>query len=670
MNKKIIYDLFNEQKSFDFLVKQLKVKKVLFIFNCGIGDFLMFMDVVQHFKKKYPYIQFKIGALKELGYHFISEDIVFLEENENNHYNSLLNFYLQEPLKKYSNILDLSNEYDMIINVKFFEPICRKEFKYNCNITKAEYCMKYEFKIDDDFKLGYKGFCPEYKINKKIQNACKNKKIIGIHGIGNSGNNNNKNIDIKELKIIKDSIIKKGYKPLLIYNTDYKFFQKNYKYDISSFKYDEIIDQESDLGDIANYISCCNFFIGVLSGPLIMANKILSPERCVAIEKINAHPWFSFKKIVGDNILLIKNINMDDVIGLIKRMEERSIIREKISINNYKTKLEIKNMKIFKEEIPLKEIKLKEDCLSWMENDVIYVHSWPGVGDNYWIYNKLKNLNKRIHFLFNYKNEILYPKRSHQLMEFCPNSSFSYYLSNDNKLYDIYVNAFPENFKKEQILEELNKGSKYSFLPNRYMEIGTHLKDIWKDLGLYCDIIDFKDFDVNNVDDFHRNTVFIHPFTYNKDRSNWVDLSINMIQKLSIRLNNNEFKIGLCGGLYDCDNWDVIFDLIKNEIGYKPYNLIGKSLLDTLHVLSLSSGWIGPINGLSAITTFNNINSCVIWPQYLHKMTPTITNPYGDPRLYKSYLSEKGIYNRKNQIQERKIMDNFINHFKKLYKDI
>lgn len=677
VNKKFVYNLFNENKSLEQLIKTLKLKNVLFLFNCGFGDFLMFMDIFDHIKIKYPYVNFKIGASENFGYHLISDDIEILEEDSKNKDNDLIKFYLLSPSDRYLKLHELKSKYDIIIDIKFYEPICKREFRSNCSMTKSEYCMRHELKIKDNFKQGFEGFKikhPEYSDDYIDENN-----IIGIHSIGNSGSYVNKNIDSKDLNIIRNSIINCGYKPLLFYNTGYRFQCESYKKDIFGFKDNELIPIDSNLKDIINHISRCKFFIGILSGPIVAANKILSPNRCLSIEKKGAYDWFSFKKIVGDDVLNIRNINPIAVKHSIKILENKYENRKSINIgcikintkdcHNMKNNVVIHNdINIIENEIPINDIKLKEDCLSWIDGDTIFLHSWPGVGDNYWIYNKLKNLNKKIHFIFNYQNNEMYPKRSHQLMEFCSNTSFSYYTSNDDKLYDIYVNAYPENFTKKEIMKELYKGSKYSFLPNRYIEIGNHLKDVWSDMELNTELINFNKFNNLEIDkNFDNSTIFIHPFTYNKDKSKWVDLSINMIKLLSKRLNKNGFRIGICGGIYDCDNWNEIFKMIKNEIGYEPYNLVGKSLLNTLYTLNISSGWIGPVNGLAAITVFNNITSCVIWPQYLHKMVNTITNPDIDNNLYNHICAEKGLYVKNNIMFERRIMDNFINYFKKIY---
>lgn len=321
----IIDDLKRVNLDFTKIMEQEKEgTDILLIMEGGMGDFIMFLDVFDYIKNKFKHINFKIGSNKEFQYDIISNDVIPLNPkiSKDSFINITRHDFHKRPIENKYYYGELK-PWRHVIKIKM-TPMPRDE-NDRLLYPKAMGCFKNYLNFDDDIILGKhnKG----YIINKKKVKEVNETNRISFHVISNTGRKT-RTLKFDNIKDIYNGIKKCGYKPFLIYN-DYKWKNPNEpKYDFNWIPEDEKCNINSDVNDIYQYLADSKFFFGIVSGPIFLANKILSGDkRCISINldlDFNNYLDLSGNKeydaIVGD-------FNEDTIIEKIRNMEIKNNIR-------------------------------------------------------------------------------------------------------------------------------------------------------------------------------------------------------------------------------------------------------------------------------------------------------------------------------------------------------
>lgn len=274
--------IFNDLGKEHIIFKELmnnteKNSNILLVVEGGMGDFIMFLDVFEYIRKKFDHLYFKIGSNKDYQYQYIIDEIYPLtpkidkiKDNMTRHQfhtKPIEEKYFLEELKPWKHVIKMKmmtrplNEHGRLI------------------YPKAVSGFKYYLRLKGDFDFGYnKG----YIINKKKVKNVNETDRVSFHVITNTGRRT-RTPKFENIKDIYNGIKKCGYKPFLIYN-NYKWKNPNEpKYDFSWIPEDEKCKLDSTVDDVYQYIADSKFFFGVVSGPIFLANKVLSGDRCISI---------------------------------------------------------------------------------------------------------------------------------------------------------------------------------------------------------------------------------------------------------------------------------------------------------------------------------------------------------------------------------------------------
>lgn len=328
--------------------------------------------------------------------------------------------------------------------------------------------------------------------------------------------------------------------------------------------------------------------------------------------------------------------------------------------NNLDTKID-NNIIMTKED----NINIADDnVLSWYNKETDYFHfkSWDGVGDTWWLINKVKDFNcKYMLHIYAHKvslNANKVKSRSSHILEML-NVPYTIEDGDSVIVNNIHKKIFNKNNTLNNILSDIkNKNVCMSLLPNLYMESGSNLQDFWNSDKEFSyiklnknnyntNILNILNESKDVIDEINNKTVFIHPATYGKNKNGWCDLNEDLILRLCNHLHKNGYNIGLIGGSYDNIIWDDIISKIKNVTGSNPVLLVDKHLAVCMEGLKKAKAWIGPINGLSIVALTQQIPVCAFWPKHLNKMISTIKT---DKTPYIGIIKEYNSGNINNDI--------------------
>lgn len=249
-------------------LEELKTGKVLFIFDHGLGDYIMFVNIFDYLIKEYPNIDFYLGYNEKFDYGFIHNKTYKLKPKINLNFNEL---YFAKKVEDKYDIKELEKEFDIVVDLIFPET--------PRSMTKMDVCFQNE--------IGFKNkVCPDagtYKIyNGNVTNVT-DSNVVGLHCVTNTGVKL-KSLSPDDCKLLFTLVSKMGFKPILFHT---KFKASNPEYLAYNFdwvpKY-SLIDC-NNVPDMMTEIAKCKYFIGVLSGPLCLAQNILGDKRCISILK-------------------------------------------------------------------------------------------------------------------------------------------------------------------------------------------------------------------------------------------------------------------------------------------------------------------------------------------------------------------------------------------------
>lgn len=211
-------------------IKQ-STRRVLLVFQHGLGDVLSFISVFQQIKKHWPDVFFDIGLNKSMGYEKIVPEAILI-----------------------SRVEEQINNYDLIFVVKY-----RMEDFSNPSLTKAEKCCIEEIGIPP---LSYHVLIkPPPLVGVHFNSTCMPKQIGCSEQIS---------------KTIWNDIISCGCCPI-----ETHFLHKFHNPENEKFKFVDMNCRSfcPKIDSLSSVIGSCFAFVGVISGNLHLALSILPPEK-------------------------------------------------------------------------------------------------------------------------------------------------------------------------------------------------------------------------------------------------------------------------------------------------------------------------------------------------------------------------------------------------------
>ncbi len=205
--------------------------KYLIVFHHGVGDTIMFYPIYLHLIEKFPKCKFDINL--SYGQEFMFKNSEFVED-----------------------------KYDVcfVINYVMAE---------DTPFTKSEYCCLWEIGMEYGCIEDNTLLLPDFEspfIGMSFHGTSMNE-FVGV----------NENI----AKIMWEEVREAGFIPIEIFFKHCFYNPANEKF---SFIDNTCREYKADLCNLIGAIRHCSFFIGVLSGPLLIANMI-KPNRTLCIEK-------------------------------------------------------------------------------------------------------------------------------------------------------------------------------------------------------------------------------------------------------------------------------------------------------------------------------------------------------------------------------------------------
>jgi ADP-heptose:LPS heptosyltransferase len=260
--------LQSSNKKLVHYLDSLKPKKVLFIFDHGLGDYIMYVNIFDYLIKQYPDTEFTLGYNEKFDYGFIHKNTYKLTPKINLNFNEL---YFAKTVQDKYDIPKLEEEFDIVVDLIFPET--------PRSMTKMDVCFQYE--------IGFKNVeCPNagsYKIYKNDVAQLQDSNIVGLHCVTNTGVKM-KSLSPEECRSLYTIVHNMGFTPV-IFHTKFKASSPEYlAYNFDWVPKRALIDRDN-VPDMMTEIAKCKYFIGVLSGPLCLAQNILGDTRCISILK-------------------------------------------------------------------------------------------------------------------------------------------------------------------------------------------------------------------------------------------------------------------------------------------------------------------------------------------------------------------------------------------------
>lgn len=285
-------------------LKKLKYGKVLIIFDHGLGDYIMFINLFEELISKYPNIKFSLGYNENFDCGGLHPNMYRLTPKQELSHHQV---YATKRMHMKYDILELEKKFDIVVEIIFPELPSR--------LSKMQLCNVEELGLDRVVNAR------EYRLyNKKVTPIDKTN-FFGLHFTPNSGLNV-KSITMDNCKLIWNVLTDLGYTPLLFYT---KFRSNNPEYLTQNFDWitnpKQKITSQSDLNDLMLNIAKCKYFFGVLSGPICLAHNILGEKRCCG--------YYSRDKTIedyleGSEIPSINNVTEDNIKRLVRIVEKRN----------------------------------------------------------------------------------------------------------------------------------------------------------------------------------------------------------------------------------------------------------------------------------------------------------------------------------------------------------
>lgn len=267
----IVTKLWNSEKKLFKYLEELKKGKVLVYFSNGIGDSILFQNILVALRNIFTEIEFKMCHHPYMELDWIDPNNIFTLKGNNNinlnphSANTMEKFYNEEILK------DLESQYDIVVEIDYHEP----PLEYMN--TKTDFCNQIEVGIPCS-TVNLENF----KLNIPLKNTDSN--IVGVHYISNSCLDR-KTLNEKDIEKIWNEIIEYGLQPLEIHSN--KGAAVSLQANIPKWMgYKNSIRFSANcINDIVDSISKCKYFVGIESGPLVIAYNILGYNKVIGMER-------------------------------------------------------------------------------------------------------------------------------------------------------------------------------------------------------------------------------------------------------------------------------------------------------------------------------------------------------------------------------------------------
>ena len=249
------------------LKQQIRYPNVLLVFNHGLGDAIGFMNIVETLRELFPNFVFSVGLHPMIPNQVLDPTTfkVLLDVK-----NPTINPYIPGS---YESIYGSTHEreYDLVAEIDYIEP------PLNYTNIKLQFCSEIEIGIKaqiDYFK---------WKSTRFVERN-KDSNLVGFHYISNSCIDRKKIYD-EEAAAVWQEIKDAGYQPFEVHMNKGAFHTQRedvpkWMKDTETLRY-----STGDLTTILNKICECKYFIGVDSGPLAAAVRILGPRKTICIER-------------------------------------------------------------------------------------------------------------------------------------------------------------------------------------------------------------------------------------------------------------------------------------------------------------------------------------------------------------------------------------------------
>lgn len=272
------------------LDKVKKSRRSLFIFDHGLGDFILYLPVHKEFINQAG-IRVSLASPMKRQFHKIEPSVISYESLDPKGYDYTYRIYYPDS--------------------KAHKP----PFEYHDEPAKPYLCAYYE--------LGMKEFVwKPHQVNNLT--FSEDSKRIGVHFFGFTGAEE-KFCPKPIVKMIWDEVIEAGYEPFECHMRP--SFRNDYK-DCGSDDCSFIGDHQSlrykkpDIQLMKDEIGKCKYFIGVDSGPLYLAASLLGYEKIIGLENLKRISYFCpkpFQKVS------VREYHRGTIYKLIKRKEDAHV---------------------------------------------------------------------------------------------------------------------------------------------------------------------------------------------------------------------------------------------------------------------------------------------------------------------------------------------------------
>jgi len=273
-----------------------KVKRTsgrsLFIFDHGLGDFVLYLPVHKEFVKQTG-INVALASPMKRQFHKLDPSVISYESLDPKGYEYTYRIYYPDS--------------------KAHKP----PFEYHDEPAKPYLCAYYELGMNEFIWKPH-----SIKNNSFVENS----KRIGVHFFGFTGAEA-KFCPNHLTELIWNEVIKAGYEPFEChmrpsFRTDYKDCETDG--DACHFIDEEhsLRYQKPDLQLMRNEIGKCKYFIGVDSGPLYLAASLLGYDRIIGLENLKRMSYFCpkpFQKVS------VREYQRGTIYKLIKRKEDAHV---------------------------------------------------------------------------------------------------------------------------------------------------------------------------------------------------------------------------------------------------------------------------------------------------------------------------------------------------------
>jgi hypothetical protein len=251
------------------------VRRILIVFQHGVGDLVMFLSPFHKLQRLYPYVHFDLGLLEGLDQQAIYPQAILLRSNWRD------------------NVAGL--DYDAVFVCHFPMEDPRRAW-----MTKAELCCEKELGIEPT--NGH-----ETLVARKL--VCVHFQATSVPGLANCSHDTGERI--------WSEILAAGYIPVETHFEHMFHNQLNAKFD---FVDNSVRNWTPRLGTLMALLGSCEAFVGVVSGNFHLALSILGSRRVLLLERELKATQFTKDRIATADL---KTYNGEVKAWLVSRPWER-----------------------------------------------------------------------------------------------------------------------------------------------------------------------------------------------------------------------------------------------------------------------------------------------------------------------------------------------------------